>query len=138
MKKFKLTTETKVNLLGITLFQIEAIIDFKSTKKGEKGGWIEKEDNVSGDAWVYGNAMVFGNARVYGDAFNYSPLQIQGKKNFVTECRKGFLKIGCIEFSLEEWKQRFKEIGNKNGYSESEIKEYELYINLAIELQKLR
>ena len=64
---YKLTSKTKLNFLGKTLFQIEAVIDFKSIKKGEKGGWIEKESNLSGNAWVSGNAEVYGNAEVSGN-----------------------------------------------------------------------
>ena len=73
MAKYKLTKETRV-WCGITLYQIEATASFGSVEKGEKGGYIEKEENlsqydnawVSGNAWVYGNARVSGNARVYG------------------------------------------------------------------------
>ncbi len=70
MKKYSLTTNTKV-WCGITLFQIKAEISFGSVVKGELGGYIEKEENLSqvyGNAWVYGNARVYGNAQVYGDA----------------------------------------------------------------------
>lgn len=51
-KKYRLTSNTKV-WCGITLFQIEATVSFGSVVKGELGGWIEKEENlsqVSGDA----------------------------------------------------------------------------------------
>ena len=73
--KYKLTKVTK-EWCGITLFQIEALTSFGDVKKGDKGGFIEKESNldqsgnarVSGDAWVYGNAQVYGNAWVYGNA----------------------------------------------------------------------
>lgn len=71
MKKFKLTEETKISTSGVTLFRIEALIDFSiSVSKGDKGGWVEKEGNLNqyGNAWVYGDAEVFGNAKIYGDA----------------------------------------------------------------------
>ncbi len=42
MKHFKLTSESKVNLLGKTLFRIECTVGFKYANKGDKGGWIEK------------------------------------------------------------------------------------------------
>ena len=66
-KKFKLTTESKVNFLGKTLFRIEATVAYESKgiKVGKKGGWVENEENLSGNAWVFGDAEVFGNARVY-------------------------------------------------------------------------
>lgn len=66
MKKFELTSETIVNALGVTLFRIKATVDIDrfGVKKGDLGGFIEKEDNLSGNAWVYDNARVSGDARV--------------------------------------------------------------------------
>ena len=68
-KKYKLTKET-VNLFCKTLYRIEALRDFGDVKKGDKGGYVEKEGNLyqSDDCWVYGNAMVYDNAMVYGNA----------------------------------------------------------------------
>jgi hypothetical protein len=69
MKKYKLTRETK-EVGGIKLCRIQALRDFNDVKKGDKGGWIEKEENLSqeGDCWVSGDARVYGNAWVSGDA----------------------------------------------------------------------
>jgi len=83
--KFKLTSETKV-FLGRTLYRIEALIDFGIVKKGELGGYVEKETNLSqnGNAWVsddarvYGAARVYGDAQVYGDAWVYGAAQVYG------------------------------------------------------------
>ena len=77
-KKYKLTEET-INVEGKTLYHIEALRDFGDVKKGDKGGFIEKEDNLSqsDNCWVYGNAkvcdkaMVYGNAKVSGNALVY-------------------------------------------------------------------
>ena len=70
MKKFELTAEFVTNVFGKKLFRIKALVAFGDVEKGELGGFIEKEDNLShdGNAWVYGNARVFGNAQVYGNA----------------------------------------------------------------------
>ena len=68
MKHFKLTSETKINALGIKVFRIECIIDSKWAKVGDKGGWIEKENNLSGNAWVGGDAEVSGDAKVSSNA----------------------------------------------------------------------
>ena len=59
MKKFELTTETKINICGKKLFRIKALISFGLIIAGEKGGWIEKEENLSqyGNAWVFGNLI---------------------------------------------------------------------------------
>ena len=84
--KYKLTNIQKT-INGITLHQIQALKNFGNVKKGDVGGWLETEDNlthegnawvsddaqvfgdavVSGNAWVSGNAVVCGNAQVSGD-----------------------------------------------------------------------
>ena len=80
MKKFELTAEFVTNVFGKKLFRIKALIAFSNVKKGELGGFIEKEDNLShsGDAWVYDNAWVYGNARVSGDARVYGNARVSG------------------------------------------------------------
>ena len=92
MKKFELTSETKINIFGKKLFRIKALVSFGVVKTGETGGWVEKEENVnqSGDAWVFGNAevsdnawvsgdaRVFGNARVFGDARVFGNARVSG------------------------------------------------------------
>ena len=59
MKKYKLTKETK-KMNNKTLYRIEALRDFGTVKKGEKGGFVEKEENLShdGDCWIFGSAIV--------------------------------------------------------------------------------
>ena len=68
-KKYKLTEET-INVGGTALYRIEALRDFGDVKKGDKGGFIEKESNLSqsGDCWVYDDAKVYSSSIVYGDA----------------------------------------------------------------------
>ena len=79
MKKYELTTETKV-VSGHTLYRIRALVAFGSVDTGELGGWIEKESNLAqdGNAWVYGDAEVYGNAWVYGDAEVYGNARVSG------------------------------------------------------------
>ena len=45
-KKYKLTDET-INVCGKKLCRIEALKDFGDVKKGDKGGFIEDEHNLS-------------------------------------------------------------------------------------------
>ena len=72
MKKYELTDETKF-FCGKPLHRIVALRDFGSVKKGDKGGWIEKEENLSheGNCWVYDEARVSGNAKVCDNAKIY-------------------------------------------------------------------
>ena len=69
MKKFKLTKKSKI-VFRVKLFRIKALRDFGNVKKGDFGGWVERENNLSqnGEAWVSGKACVSGKARVYGEA----------------------------------------------------------------------
>ena len=69
-KKYELVKEDSVDVNGHILFRIRSLKDFNDVKKGELGGYIEKEQNLShdGDCWVYNNAKVSDNARVYGNA----------------------------------------------------------------------
>lgn len=68
-KKYKLTEEY-INVNSRTFYRIEALKDFADVKKGNKGGYIENESNLSqyDYCWIYGNAEVCGNAKVYGYA----------------------------------------------------------------------
>lgn len=85
-KKYKLLTEDTINIDGRTLYRIEALRDFGDVKKGDKGGYLEKEDNLSheGQCWVYHEArvlekaMVFGKARVYGGAMVFGDARVYG------------------------------------------------------------
>jgi hypothetical protein len=77
--KYKLT-KNKTTIGDVTLYQIEALKDFSNIKKGDLGGWIEKESNLSqqGNCWVYGDALVYDDALVYGDAEVYGSTLVFG------------------------------------------------------------
>ena len=78
-KKYKLTEET-INVNGKTLYRIKSLKDFGNVKKGDKGGFIENEENLSqrGDCWVYDNAKVYNNAKVFDYADIYGNAEIFG------------------------------------------------------------
>jgi len=97
-KKYTLIRTGKTTVFGRPLFQVKALFSFGIVRKGELGGFIEKEKNlsqegkcwvygdacvcgdacVSGDAWVCGDAWVSGDARVYGDALVYGNAWVSG------------------------------------------------------------
>ena len=68
--KFELVADSCIEVFGIKLFRIRAKVAFGCVTKGELGGYVQGELNLStsGNAWVSGDALVYGNARVYGDA----------------------------------------------------------------------
>ena len=50
--------------------RIRALKDFGDVKKGELGGYIQSEHNLSqeGNCWVYDQARVYGDASIEDDA----------------------------------------------------------------------
>ena len=52
------------------LYRIRSLRDFGDVKKGDLGGYIEKEENLSheGNCWVYDRAVVYMDAKVRGDS----------------------------------------------------------------------
>ena len=78
-KKYRLTDET-INVDGRILHRIEALKDFGNVKKGDKGGFVEKEDNLSqySDCWVYDDAKVYDNAKVSSRAIVCGKAQVYG------------------------------------------------------------
>ena len=85
-KKYRLLENDTITVNGKTLYRIEALKDFADVKKGDKGGYIESEKNLSqyGNCWIDGNACVSDNAwvagytRVYGDALVYGNARVYG------------------------------------------------------------
>ena len=75
--KYRLTDET-MKWQGHILHRIEAMKDFGIVKAGDKGGWIEKEENLSqyGDCWVYDMANVYDSSKVYDDAVVYGSAKV--------------------------------------------------------------
>ena len=74
MENCELTTESKVNFLGIKLFRVKITKACKWGRPGDLGGWVEKYGNILGNAWIsenaeaFGDAEISGNARIFGDA----------------------------------------------------------------------
>ena len=76
--KYELTDEIKRvrvyesygNYKMCKLHRIRALKDFANVKKGDLGGFVESENNLSeeGTCWIYDDACVYGNAQVYHSA----------------------------------------------------------------------
>ena len=71
-KKYKLTDEI-IDFEGRKLYRIEALKDFSNVKKGDRGGFVESEDNLSqdGDCWIHDDARVHSNAKICDNAIIY-------------------------------------------------------------------
>ena len=147
MKKYELTTETKV-VSGHTLYRIRALVAFGSVDTGELGGWIEKESNLAqdGNAWVYGDAEVYGNARVYDNAEVYGDARVAGNASIMTISHIGSrfgtttffalksgkigVRCGCFYGDIDQFAARVEQTHGDNQHGKA--------YKLAIELAKLR
>ncbi len=113
MKKYELTSNFIVNVFGVKLFQIKALVSFSNVEVNELGGYIEKEGNldqhgnawvsgnaqVSGNAWVSGNAQVSGDARVSGNAQVYGDARVYGSAQVYGDARV----YGSAQVSGNAW-----------------------------------
>lgn len=143
-KKYKLTDET-INVGGKKLCRIEALKDFGDVKKGDKGGFIEDEHNLShdGNSWVYDNACVYGNARVCGDAWVCGNAKIENNSDYIvfknwwssgryfTWTRSNDMwKVGCFSGTGEELIKKAYQDSEKSG------REYERVVKYIEEIKK--
>ena len=114
MKKFELTAEFVTNIFGKKLFRIKALVAFCDVEKGELGGFIEKEDNLShsGDAWVSGNAD-YAVVTGFGHCFRATTF---------FRCKDKILRVqcGCFYGDLA----KFREIVKKTHGDSKYAKEY--------------
>ena len=70
-KKYKLIKRKSIVTGNDTiLYRIKALKDFGNVKKGEIGGFVESENNLSqeGNCWIHDEAKVLDNAMVLGNA----------------------------------------------------------------------
>jgi hypothetical protein len=65
-KHFKIREDLSMEYYNRTLCRIEATKDLPQhgVKKGDLGGWIEKEENLQDNAWIADEAKVLDDAKV--------------------------------------------------------------------------
>lgn len=157
MKKYELLKDDTIEVAGKTLFRIKALISFKDIRKGEIGGYVEAERNlsqsdnacvtgnarVSGNACVSDNAWVTGNAWVCDDACVSDNAWVETSNDYIvfknnwssfrwftyTKSNKMW-RVGCFYGTGDEL--------IKEAYADSEEsgRKYELYVNLVKELYR--
>jgi hypothetical protein len=91
---------------------------------------------VSGDALVFGNARVYGNARVFGDGWKTTPLLVQGSKHTATNCKHGYIAIGCQIHTFAHWQTHVESIAREHGYTEVEVAEYRSIVDFMVKFGK--
>ncbi|HGD2664969.1 TPA: hypothetical protein ACIN5G_001886 [Streptococcus agalactiae] len=151
MKKYELLKDDTIEVAGKTLFRIKALISFKDIRKGEIGGYVEAERNLSqsdnawvtGNAWVCDDACVSDNAWVTGNAWVSGNAWVETSNDYIvfknnwssfrwftyTKSNKMW-RVGCFYGTGDEL--------IKEAYADSEEsgRKYELYVNLVKELYR--
>lgn len=69
MNKYELTNIT-MKFQGRTLYRIRALKDFYDVKKGDLGGWVSNENNLSQEdnCWIYDDAKCMDNSKMYDNS----------------------------------------------------------------------
>ena len=118
MKKYELLVEDTITFFGVQLFRIKALISFSGIEKGEVGGYIASEKNLSqsGDAWVSGDAKVSGNAKVSGDAdyIVFKNTWSSGRYFTYTKSNRKW-RVGCFYGSGAELVEKAYKDSKKSG-----------------------
>lgn len=108
-RKYELTENTKT-VRGHTVYQIKAVKDFRVplptksgktmiVKKGDLGGFIEREANLSqrGSCWIAYNVVVYEDARICDDAYVTGIGAIVKGNAFI--CEHAYIHSGIVDDS---------------------------------------
>lgn len=88
-KKYEILKDTEKDFFGHNVYRIKALKDFGNVKKGDIGGSVENEDNLSqeGDCWIYDNAVACDNSIVCGNAV---------VKTYATACENSIVSGNAV------------------------------------------
>ena len=88
-KKYEILKDTEKDFFGHNVYRIKALKDFSDVKKGDIGGFVESEDNLSqeGNCWIYDNAIACDNSVVGGHA---------KVKNYAKICDNAFIDDNSV------------------------------------------
>lgn len=148
-KKYILTEEAK-EVGGHILHRIQAMRDFGGVQKGDLGGWVESEENLShdGDCWIFDNGEVYGNGRVSDDGWVFGNAKIGfnayissprsyfvqgpiGSRNDFLTCyldkdKKIYAVTGCFCGSIEVFVKKVKAVHGMNRWAKQYLKAAEM------------
>lgn len=118
-KKYKLIPEEGTTLLRFVALRV---IPRWCVASGEKGGLIQKEENLSqdGEAWVFGSARVYGEARVSHPSHL---LRVSGLRFHITVTAQSVVG-GCREFTHDAFRALTLAECNTPGWTEEELRRF--------------
>nr|DAS53023.1 MAG TPA: Putative transferase, nesg, ydcK, Structural Genomics.38A [Caudoviricetes sp.] len=128
MKKYELLVDDTVTFFGVQLFRIKALISFSEIEKGEVGGYIASEKNLSqyGNAWVSGDARVSGNA----DYIVFKNTWSSSRYFTYTKSNKNW-RVGCFYGSGAELVKKAYKDSKKSGDF------YKAYVDFVEKLEEI-
>ena len=128
MKKYELLVDDTITFFGVQLFRIKALISFSGVEKGEVGGYVASESNLSqyGDAWVYGDARVSGDA----DYIVFKNTWSSGRYFTYTKSNKKW-RVGCFYGSGAELVEKAYKDSKKSGDF------YKAYVDFVEKLEEI-
>ena len=121
---------------GWTEFQYDKLSDLDSEFKS-RGIIIYNYDSAKiGDYANIGHSTNIGDSANIGHYAKIKSICFQGSRHFV--CYWGFdlIQIGCKQYSISEWIEKYNRIGEGEDYSQAEINEYFGYITLIDTIHK--
>jgi hypothetical protein len=87
-----------------------------------------------------GDGVRIGDGASIGDGANIQDNQrpqiiyIIGSRHAVSYWGEDRIDIGCQHHSIAEWLEKYKEIGNRNGYDTAQVAEYLGYVKLIAQI----
>ena len=100
--------------------------------------WIPEWHKSSNDGYFHGGNFYggyFHGGNFRGGDYEVLMLQIQGSKHFCyayfsEEDNSVCLGIGCERHTIEWWLENYASIGQEENYTDEQVDEYKLYIDL--------
>ena len=130
--------------IGVTAGDLGGFIEKESNLSHEGNCWIFKDAQAYGSAKFTETAVarggVFRGGEFLGGAFHggafhggefhggewaFPPIQIKGSRHFANASSYNTIQIGCKNFKIAQWEKNVRKIAKLEGYTDSEIDEYE-------------
>jgi|TARA_B110000908_G_C10262723_1_gene460575 carbonic anhydrase/acetyltransferase-like protein (isoleucine patch superfamily) len=108
MKYIVFSPETKIE--GMTMLtRVTLAIDCEYGKSGDKGGWVEKPQNVIGDTWIGDEAVLSGEATLSGSAVIKDKAKVSGSASITG---KAIISGNAVVFGKATVRENAQVMGN--------------------------
>ena len=77
-----------------------------------------------------GDGAIIGECASIGENLKVKCIAINGSRHHVSYWGQDNIQIGCKQFTISEWEEKYDSIGDIQGYDSTEKEEYSGYISL--------